>query len=78
MRERPVVVLGPTLSLGLRFGRRLRMSEDVVEMMHHQRVRIMRLELVLTPPGRKRSQLLVMVARAQAMAEAHGWSNTAD
>jgi len=54
------------------------MSEDVVEMMHHQRVRIMRLELVLTPPGRKRSQLLVMVARAQAMAEAHGWSNTAD
>jgi hypothetical protein len=53
-------------------------SEDIVEMMHHQRVRIMRLELALTRPGRKRSQLLMMVARAQAVADAQGWSDTAD
>ena len=50
------------------------MSEDVVEMLHHQRVRILRLELALMPPGRKRSQLLIVVARAQLVAEAHGWS----
>jgi hypothetical protein len=54
------------------------MSEDVVEMMHHQRVRIMRLELAITPAGQKRSQLLIMVARAQVVADAHGWSRTAD
>jgi len=53
-------------------------SEEVVEMMHHQRVRIMRLELALMPQGRRRSELLIMVARAQVVAEAHGWSGTAD
>jgi len=53
------------------------MTEDVVEMMHHQRVRIMRLELAITPPGRQRSELLTAIARAQVVADAHGWSSTA-
>jgi hypothetical protein len=54
------------------------MSEDVVEMMHHQRVRMMRLELAVIPQGRMRSQLLIMIARAQVAAAARGWSGTAD
>ncbi len=54
------------------------MSEDVVEMIHHQRVRMMRLELALIPRGRMRSQLLITLARAQVLAEAQGWSSTAD
>jgi hypothetical protein len=54
------------------------MSEDIVEMIHHQRVRMMRLELALIPQGRMRPQLLITLARAQIAAEAHGWSGTAD
>ena len=53
------------------------MSEDVVEMLHHQRVRFMRLDLAVLPQGRARFKLLTMIARAEIVAEAHGWTGAA-
>jgi hypothetical protein len=52
------------------------MPNTTVEMLHHQKVRYYRHELVAEPEGARRTLLLSLMARAVASAEERGWSLT--
>jgi hypothetical protein len=52
------------------------MPQATIEMLHHQKVRYYRHELVTAPEGARRVMLLSLMARALISAEEHGWSAT--
>jgi hypothetical protein len=53
------------------------MPNATIEMLHHQKVRYYRHELVTAPEGARRTLLLNLMEGAVATARERGWSATA-